>query len=45
MARTFYEGNRRIANRRNREELGVRLAYPTYRDGLSALWREATWRG
>lgn len=45
MARSFYEGNRRISNRRIRQELGVRLAYPTYRDGLSALWREGTWRG
>ncbi len=44
MARSFYEGNRRIANRRIREELGVRLAYPTYRDGLSALWRDGNWR-
>jgi nucleoside-diphosphate-sugar epimerase len=45
MARSFYEGNRRVANRRIREELGVRLAYPTYRDGLSALWRDGSWRG
>ena len=45
LARSFYEGNRRIANRRIRNELGVSLAYPTYRDGLSALWREGTWRG
>jgi nucleoside-diphosphate-sugar epimerase len=45
MARSFYEGNRRVSNRRIREELGVRLAYPTYRDGLSALWREGGWRG
>lgn len=45
LARSFYEGNRRVMNRRIREELGVRLAYPTYRDGLSALWRDGTWRG
>jgi nucleoside-diphosphate-sugar epimerase len=45
MARSFYEGNRRVSNRRIREELGVRLAYPTYRDGLSALWRDGSWRG
>jgi len=44
MARSFYEGNRRIANRRIRGELGVTLAYPTYRDGLAALWRDGTWR-
>lgn len=45
MARSFYEGNRRISNQRIREELGVRLAWPTYRDGLAALWRDGTWRG
>jgi len=44
MARSFYEGNRRISNRRIREELGVRLAFPTYRDGLSAMWRDGTWQ-
>jgi len=45
MARSFYAGNRRISNRRIRDELGVALAYPTYRDGLAALWRDGTWRG
>ena len=45
MARSFYASNRRISNRRIRDELGVALAYPTYRDGLSALWRGGTWRG
>jgi len=44
MARSFYEGNRRISNRRIRDELGVALRYPTYRDGLAALWRDGTWR-
>lgn len=29
-------GNRRIRNRRLREELGVDLQYPTYRDGLAS---------
>ncbi|MBN9023285.1 MAG: SDR family oxidoreductase [Rhizobiales bacterium] len=45
MARSFYAGNRRIRNARIRTELGVALAYPTYRDGLGALWRDGTWRG
>jgi nucleoside-diphosphate-sugar epimerase len=45
MARSFYDGNRRVANRRIKEELGVALRYPTYRDGLDALWREGAWRG
>ncbi|BBK35006.1 NAD(P)-dependent oxidoreductase [Allostella sp. ATCC 35155] len=37
MARSFYADNRRIANGRIRAELGVRLAYPTYREGLAAI--------
>jgi len=37
MARSFYADNRRIANGRIKSELGVRLAYPTYRDGLAAI--------
>jgi hypothetical protein len=45
MARSFYEGNRRVTNRRIKDELRVQLRYPTYREGLSALWRDGTWRG
>jgi dTDP-4-dehydrorhamnose reductase len=37
MARSFYEGSRRIANDRIKSELGVKLRYPTYREGLSSL--------
>ena len=37
MARSFYEGSRRIANDRIKSELGVALRYPTYREGLAAL--------
>ena len=37
MARSFYEGSRRIANRRIKTELGVELRYPTYREGLASL--------
>ncbi|MFD1380880.1 hypothetical protein [Fodinicurvata halophila] len=37
MARSFYDDSKRVANRRIKEELGVRLAYPDYRSGLSAL--------
>jgi hypothetical protein len=44
MARSFYEANKRVSNRRLREDLGVALAYPTYREGLTALWRDGTWR-
>jgi len=37
MARSFYADNKRVSNRRIKEELGVRLRYPSYRDGLAAL--------
>ena len=37
MARSFYGDSRRISNALIKSELGVRLAYPTYRDGLNAL--------
>ncbi len=37
MARTFYKDNRRVRNERIKRELGVTLAYPSYREGLAAL--------
>ena len=37
MARSFYAESKRVANRRIKSELGVRLAYPDYRAGLAAL--------
>ncbi|MBV9521629.1 MAG: SDR family oxidoreductase [Alphaproteobacteria bacterium] len=37
MARSFYDDNKRVANARIKHELGVRLQYPNYRDGLRAL--------
>ena len=37
MARSFYGENKRVSNRRLRQELGVTLAYPTYREGMTAL--------
>lgn len=40
MARSFYRDNRLVRNERIKRELGVRLAYPDYRAGLSALWAE-----
>lgn len=38
MALTFWAANKRVANRRLKTELGVSLAYPTYREGLKALY-------
>jgi len=37
MAKSFYAESKRVANRRIKEELGYRLLYPTYREGLRAL--------
>jgi nucleoside-diphosphate-sugar epimerase len=37
MALSFYADSKRVSNRRIKEELGVRLLYPSYRDGLAAL--------
>lgn len=45
MGRSFYGENKRVLNRRIRDELGVALSYPTYRDGLAALWADGAWRG
>jgi nucleoside-diphosphate-sugar epimerase len=38
MARSFYATNNRISNARLKRDLNIDLAYPTYRDGLKALW-------
>jgi nucleoside-diphosphate-sugar epimerase len=37
MAFSFYSENRRVRNRRLHDDLGVRLAYPSYREGLAAI--------
>jgi nucleoside-diphosphate-sugar epimerase len=37
LARSFYAECKRVANRRIKDELGVRLAYPDYRAGLRAI--------
>ena len=40
MARSFYAESKRVSNRRIKEELGIKLIYPGYREGLKALLRE-----
>ena len=37
MARSFYRDNKRVSNRRIKDELGVALAYPDYQAGLAAI--------
>jgi nucleoside-diphosphate-sugar epimerase len=38
MARSFYAESKRVRNNKLKRELGVRLRYPTYREGLRALF-------
>lgn len=38
MGRSFYAENKRVSNRKLKEKLGLTLAFPTYREGLTALW-------
>jgi nucleoside-diphosphate-sugar epimerase len=40
MARSFYSNLRRVCNARIKSELGVRLAYPSYREGLRGVLTE-----
>jgi nucleoside-diphosphate-sugar epimerase len=37
MARSFYAENKRVRNDRIKTDLGVRLQFPTYREGLAGL--------
>lgn len=37
MARSFYSESKRVSNARLKADLVVRLAYPTYREGLAAI--------
>ena len=45
MARSFYGENKRIRNTLIKSQLDIELAYPTYREGLTALWEDNLWRG
>ena len=42
MARSFYAESKRVRNDRIKDELGVVLRYPTYREGLAALLEAET---
>lgn len=41
MARSFYTDNKRVSNERMKQALGVALAFPTYREGLTAIAKAA----
>ncbi len=38
MARSFYSSSRRVENGKIKQKLGVELAYPTYKEGLQAIF-------
>lgn len=40
MARSFYGDNKRCGNARLKKDLGVKLFYPTYREGLKAIFAQ-----
>ena len=40
MARSFYSENKRVRNQRIKDDLGVRLRFPTYKGGLEAIARQ-----
>lgn len=40
MARSFYADSKRVSNARLKQELGVSLSYPTFREGLAAIARD-----
>ncbi len=39
MARSFYGDNKRVSSKRVLAALGTELEYPTYREGLDAIWK------
>ena len=40
MARSFYQTNKRVSNKKIKKELGISLQYPDYRIGLNALLKK-----
>jgi len=44
MAQSFYGESKRVRNEKIKRELGVRLRYPTYREGLTALFAQGDHR-
>jgi nucleoside-diphosphate-sugar epimerase len=39
LAKTFWQDNRRVDNAKIKKELGVELLFPTYREGLEAIYK------
>ena len=45
IAKTFWQDNRRVDNARIKNELGINLVYPTYREGLTAIYQSSDGAG
>ena len=41
MARSFYASSRRVRNDKIKQILNVKLKYPTYKQGLEAIWHDS----
>ena len=39
MTQSFWRDNRRVSNLKIKSELGVNLLYPTFREGLKAIYQ------
>jgi len=40
MAKSFWSENRKVSSQKTQHVLGLRWLYPSFREGLSAIWRE-----
>jgi nucleoside-diphosphate-sugar epimerase len=45
MAKSFWAENRKVSSRKTQEQLGLRWLYPSFREGLAAIWREESGKG
>ena len=40
MGRSFWAENRKVSSQKTQQALGLRWLYPSFREGLAAIWRE-----
>jgi nucleoside-diphosphate-sugar epimerase len=40
MARSFWSENRKVSSQKTQQSLALRWLYPSFREGLAAIWRE-----
>jgi len=45
MARSFYGENKRVSNAKSRSIFGTDYQWPNYREALTRMWNEDSWRG